>query len=104
MAMIYLINKTDPKHLALVKAEMATLGAPTIRAFDAGDHWVALEGSHRITAAVDLGLPVIIEELDFEDIRYRAMSEFDSYDGSDNVEDHAVCALPAIEVEDIEVK
>ena len=56
MTMIYALNHTTANHLAAVTAEMETLGAPTIRVVDCGDHYIALEGSHRLAAAHALGL------------------------------------------------
>jgi|GEM_PF-1287291 len=48
-------------HLETVKAQMADLGAPTIRVVDCGDHYQAIEGCHRLRAAKALGLsPVIV--------------------------------------------
>ncbi len=56
MKTVYIINKVDKERLERVKSEMLTLGAPTIRVYDAGDCLIALEGSHRIKAATELGL------------------------------------------------
>lgn len=53
---VYTIHDVDPEHLARVTAEMQTLGAPTIRVVDCGDHYRALEGTHRLHAAAALGL------------------------------------------------
>lgn len=64
MTLIILVNDIDAAHLAEVKAEMARLGAPKIRAIDAGDHLIAIEGSHRLRAAEELGVAVEIETLD----------------------------------------
>ena len=64
MTMIILVNEIDAGHLAEVKTEMAARGAPTIRAIDAGDHMIAIEGSHRLRAAEELGLPVNIKIID----------------------------------------
>ena len=60
---ICLLNKTDPTHLASVKSEMKMLGSPTIKAIadhDSGQY-LACEGSHRITAAIELGLTINLE-------------------------------------------
>lgn len=59
----------DAAHLAGVKAEMATLGAPIIKAvwIDAHGHWAALEGAHRIRAAADLGLPPVIQKIEYSE-------------------------------------
>lgn len=56
-------------HLALVKAQMADLGAPVIKAvwMDCHGHWAALEGSHRIRAAAELGLTPVIEEVEYSE-------------------------------------
>lgn len=53
---IYLIHAPDPSKLETVKAEMQVRGAPTIRVVDCGDHYMALEGCHRLCAAAELGL------------------------------------------------
>lgn len=71
MKTIYAIHRTDPAKLAKVKAEMARLGAPTIEVVDCGDHYRALEGSHRLAAAHELGIEpelVIYEQDDVIDI------------------------------------
>lgn len=59
----------DADHLAAVIKDMETLGAPTIKAvrMEAFDAWVALEGSHRIRAAFELGLEPQIEEIEWSD-------------------------------------
>lgn len=60
MITVYAIHGTDTEKLAAVVAEMRTLGAPTIRVVDCGDHYMALEGSHRLAAAAELGLTPIL--------------------------------------------
>ena len=40
---------------------MRTLGSPKIRVADCGDHYFALEGTHRIEAARRLALPIILD-------------------------------------------
>lgn len=59
----------DADHLAEVIKEMQSLGAPTIKAvrMEAYGAWVALEGSHRIRAAYELGLEPRIEEIEWSD-------------------------------------
>ncbi len=59
----------DADHLAAVIKEMQALGAPTIKAvrLDAYNAWAALEGSHRIRAAYELGIVPIIEEVEWSD-------------------------------------
>ena len=62
---IYLPHAADATHLHAVIAEMRQLGAPTIRLVDCGDHYVALEGVHRLHAVMILGLApnlVILEQ------------------------------------------
>jgi hypothetical protein len=53
---IYQINDTGFGKLDDVKEEMARFGRPDIRVVDMGDHYMALEGSHRLQAAYELGL------------------------------------------------
>jgi len=59
----------DAAHLEAVKTEMKTLGAPAIKAvwMEAYGAWVALEGSHRIRAAAELGLAPDIDEVEWSD-------------------------------------
>ena len=64
MTLIILVNDTNPAHLEMVKAEMMVLGSPTIRAIDGGDCLIAIEGSHRLRAAEELGLMVKVEIID----------------------------------------
>jgi ParB-like nuclease domain. len=60
----------DEKHLAEVIEEMKKLGAPTIKVVDMGDDdFQALEGSHRIRAAKELGLTPELEIIDYNDPR-----------------------------------
>jgi hypothetical protein len=62
MMTIYAPHSPNPEQLAEVKVQMQTLGAPQIRAYYNGDCWLAIEGSHRLAAAHELGLePEIIE-------------------------------------------
>lgn len=56
MPTIYAIHAPQADRLEAVKADMQTMGAPTIRVVDCGDHYMALEGSHRLAAAHALGL------------------------------------------------
>lgn len=63
-------NEPDPKHLEEVKAEMGRLGAPTVTAVyvEGIGAYVALEGSHRVAAAFELGLVPRIRELRYSDV------------------------------------
>lgn len=58
----------DATKLESVKAEMQTLGAPTIKAvwMECYGVWAALEGCHRIRAAHALGLVPEIEEIEYD--------------------------------------
>lgn len=61
MQTIYAIHQPDAEKLTGVYLEMLELGAPTIRVVDCGDHYEALEGSHRLAAAEAMGLmPTLI--------------------------------------------
>ena len=64
---IILINQTDSEHLNDVKVEMKKMGAPSIKAvwMECWNSWVALEGSHRIVAAVEMGIDVTIEAVEY---------------------------------------
>jgi hypothetical protein len=55
-------NQPDRRHLLEVKDEMRRRGSPRIRAVRTKKGWVALEGSHRVTAAQKLGIPIILIE------------------------------------------
>lgn len=58
---IWAKHKPDPERLAGVKAEMTFLGPPTVRCVQWRGELYALEGSHRLCAAFELGLvPQII--------------------------------------------
>ena len=67
MIRVYLVNGIDDELLEEVKAEMQVLGSPTIRVYDAQDYYYALEGSHRLTAAAELGLAVKFDVIDGDD-------------------------------------
>jgi len=67
---IALLHKHFNKdHLEEVKAEMAVMGAPVIKAvwLEHLDLFAALEGCHRIRAAKELGLNVIIDEVEYSE-------------------------------------
>jgi hypothetical protein len=79
------INETDADHLAHVIEQMRVLGAPTIRCArdEARGVLLALEGSHRIAAAIKLGIAphlVALDDdtmLDCEEIGYDDCGWFD---------------------------
>ncbi len=56
------------EHLAKVTTEMAERGSPTIKAIwvEAYNAWVAIEGTHRLRAAAALGLPVMIDAVEYD--------------------------------------
>lgn len=78
---VYLIHKIDQDKLAAVKADMAVMGAPTIRVVDCGDHYMAIEGTHRLQAAHDLGVNpdfVVLSQDDMIDVSSLDMDYFDA--------------------------
>jgi len=79
MTIALLHNHYDKNHLDTVKSQMLELGAPTIKAVwdDCYGIWAALEGSHRIRAAKELGLPINIEAIDLEQIGDLDVTESD---------------------------
>lgn len=79
MVMIILVNDTDAEHLEAVKAEMEKLGSPSIRAIDAGDYLIAVEGSHRLRAAEELGIAVNINVIDEDDEIHLGSLDWDDY-------------------------
>jgi hypothetical protein len=58
----------DPKHLAKVKEEMQRLGSPEIRGIPIDDTFAAVEGSHRLRAAQELGVPVQLKSILDDDV------------------------------------
>ncbi|MQX78114.1 hypothetical protein [Sinorhizobium medicae] len=71
MATIYAIHVANDHKLSCVILEMERMGAPTIEVVDCGDHYMALEGSHRLAAAATLGITpelVIHKQQDLIDI------------------------------------
>lgn len=71
MTMIFAIHAPKADQLEAVKAEMADLGAPEIHVVNCADYFMALEGSHRLAAAEQLGLTptlIIHEQNDLIDI------------------------------------
>ena len=68
---VYAIHSPEAEKLAQVIEQMRELGAPSIRVVDCGDFYMALEGSHRLAAAAELGLTpalVVYEQDDEIDI------------------------------------
>jgi hypothetical protein len=59
---IIALHGIDAAKLEAIKSEMLTLGAPSVRCVEAGGEWYAIEGTHRLAAACELGLvPEIVE-------------------------------------------
>lgn len=56
-------NAADEQHTKQVMSEMKELGTPDINVVWTGEHYVAIGGSHRVTAAYRLGI-----EPDWNDI------------------------------------
>ncbi|MDQ0349716.1 hypothetical protein [Ancylobacter vacuolatus] len=77
---VYAIHGAEAGKLETVKAEMLSLGAPTIKVVDCGDHYMALEGSHRLAAAHALGIIPALEILEQNDDL--DISGFDWFDGA----------------------
>ena len=76
---IALVHKHyDESHLEEVKQLMLSLGTPDIHAvwMDCYNHWVALEGCHRLRAAHSLGLIPNIIEVEYSDnMRYTVLGD-----------------------------
>ena len=64
---IITMHKVNENHLARVTSEMKTLGTPTVRAIWDGEVYYAVEGTHRLMAAYNLGLEPIIEHVEYSD-------------------------------------
>lgn len=63
---LHRINK-NTEHYAEVKAYMIENGAPVIHVCDNGNGVYALEGSHRLAAAYELGIMPIFEEIEADE-------------------------------------
>jgi hypothetical protein len=58
---IYSLHKFDKFHLDTVKNDMLKIGSPKITVVDCGDHYQALDGTHRLEAAAQLNfIPELI--------------------------------------------
>ena len=66
MKLILLHNHFDPQQLESVVGDMKILGSPVIRCYDLGFDglYQAIEGCHRIRAAVELGIGIELKVLD----------------------------------------
>lgn len=65
---LYTVHGHNEQHVLAVMDEMRTLGAPKIRVVDCGDHYVAIEGVHRLEAAARLGIAPNLDVLDQNDL------------------------------------
>lgn len=82
MNTVFTIHAADSDHLQSVAVAMRTLGAPRIRVVDCGDHYKALEGSHRIAAAAQLGVTPDWQVIGWEDVIDPAL--FDWFEAGDD--------------------
>lgn len=85
MATVYAIHDIDADHLAKVTEAMRTQGAPTIRVVDCGDFLMALEGSHRLRAAHDLGITPKCSILAQDELVDLSTLDIDTYNFSGEV-------------------
>jgi hypothetical protein len=72
---LYTIHGHNDVRVGEIMSEMQKLGAPHIRVVDCGDHYMAIEGTHRLEAAARLGLAPVLVVLDQDE-----MVEADSLD------------------------
>ncbi len=83
------MHQVEARHLAAVVKEMRKLGTPTIRCMYDGEVYKAVEGTHRLAAAAQLGLTPIIAELDPESILPADLIEEADLDPETRVMDRA---------------
>lgn len=94
---IRIIDVVNADRLAEVKQEMAVLGAPHIRVVDIGEEYFALEGSHRLTAARDLGIYPILTILEHdEEIDCEQFDWWDFFRGSSELDGAKTTAMGAV--------
>jgi hypothetical protein len=58
------LHGVNRSKVASVMREMEELGPPSIRCVEAGGYWYAIEGTHRLAAAFELGITPDIIEID----------------------------------------
>ena len=79
MTTVFAIHAPEEARLAEIIEEMRTLGTPTIKVVDCGDHYIALEGSHRLAAAAALDLtPAFVVHEQDEEIDISAYDWFEA--------------------------
>ena len=77
---VYAIHSAEAEKLEAVKSEMTKLGSPAIQVVDCGDYYMALEGSHRLAAAHELGIrPELTIHAQDDEID---LTQFDWFDAS----------------------
>ncbi len=72
---LFTLHGHNEQYVLAVMDEMRNLGAPKIRVVDCGDHYVAIEGVHRLEASARLGIAPNLVVLDKNE-----MIEADSLD------------------------
>jgi hypothetical protein len=72
-------HEIDPEKLRDVISEMKKFGRPKIDVVDTGEEYLALEGSHRLTAAHKLGMKPIYNVVDQESIIDPKAYDVDTY-------------------------
>jgi hypothetical protein len=84
-------NHFDKEHLETVKKEMKELGPPKIHSvwLECYGMWAAIEGSHRLRAAKDLGLRPEIIEVEYSD--YETLADYNCDDSGDKCLISLVC-------------
>lgn len=85
---IYAPHKVDAgsRKYRAIRAEMSSMGAPVIRAVDGGDCYYAIEGSHRLAIAAELGLTPIIDEIDDATMLVDVQHDFDLHAVDDDTD------------------
>jgi len=64
---LHALHSVDFDHLEAVKKQMVEFGQPTIRVVDCGDYYKAIEGTHRLQAAAELGIAINFVVLEQDD-------------------------------------
>lgn len=90
MRIALVTDKYDESHLSAVKAQMIKMGAPAIHAvwMECYGHYVALEGSHRIRSAKELGYTPEIIEVEYSDEMCTTVA---GYDGDEDYPISDIC-------------
>ncbi len=83
---VYGIHGIDNAKLAKVIDDMKSIGAPTLRVVDCGDYYQAIEGNHRLAAAIALDITPDFIVLDQNDIVDAESIDLEDLQGNDTVE------------------